>query len=398
MSGADVRGKADGAPRVVMVNWVYSPEHGGGARQCQLLVRQLLQRGVQVEVIARTRTRALLGTSIVDGVVVRRVPDENGRPGSRVRTAMALMAELYRCAWAEIVHTHGFMPEVAVAARTMGKRLVQKVTLVGLDDATSLQRRRLGSFALRLAKTADAVVGPSQAAIVQSLAAGVPAQKLWAIPNGVDLRRFRPASIREKKELRQALHLDAGAFLVAFVGSSERRKGLDLAMSAVAMARKKGLRSAQLVVLGPKPYDASQPGFDEHARTDLHGKAFHRAVHFVGLTADVPEYLRAADLFVLPSRAEGQPNALLEAMACGLPCVARRLDGVTDELLLNGRRGRLVDGDEAEDFARALLELAESPQTRKTLGAEARAYVERHHDIGRVADAYCALYGTLLRR
>ncbi len=397
MSRTQLTGRAQASPRVVMVNWVYSPEYGGGARQCQLLVRHLRERGVQVEVVARTRMRALLGKTTVEGVTVHRVSEPNGRPGSRVRVAMALAAAVGRCSWAEIVHTHGFMPEVNLAARATGKRLVQKVTLVGLDDASSLQSRRLGTVAVRLARMADAVVGPSHAAIVQSLAGGVAAHRLWAIPNGVDLERFRPASAREKTQLRQALHVDERAFLVVFVGTSERRKGLDLALRTVARVRRQGLPTAQLVVVGPPAREATVDMGGEEVETLLCKEKLRHAVHFVGLCQNVQDYLRAADLFLLASRSEGQPNALLEAMACGLPCVARRIDGVTDELLLNGKRGALVEGDEPHDFAAAILELAESPLTRRTLGQEARAYVERHHDIGRVAEAYHTLYRALLR-
>jgi len=83
-------------------------------------------------------------------------------------------------------------------------------------------------------------------------------------------------------------------------------------------------------------------------------------------------------------------------MACGLAPVVRRLDGITDELVLPGKRGFLVDSDQAEDFARALSELGNSAQLRSSLGAEARAYVERHHDIRRVAEAYWTLYQTLM--
>ncbi len=389
-----VRGRA---PRVLVVNWVYSPEYGGGAQQSRLLLRHLVRRGAQVEVIARTRRPTLVGETVVDGVKVTRVPDGNGQVGRRLRTGLALMeAVAQRRNRADIVHTFGFMPEVALAARMAGQRLVQKVTLVGLDDAASLQRRRLGAVAAHIARMADAVVGPSQAAITHSLAGGIPPHRLWAIPNGVDLERFRPASPREKQVLRRELGLGQQAFLVLFVGLPEPRKGLDVALGALASVRGRGLRSAQLVVVGPRPAASPDDGFGQELRGLVRKHRLEEVVHFVGIRQNVEDYLRCADVFVLPSRAEGQPNALLEAMACGLASVARRLEGITDELLLAGRRGYLVDRDDASDFAQALLELSEAPQVCSSLGMEARAYVERHHDINRVAEAHWALYQTLM--
>jgi glycosyltransferase involved in cell wall biosynthesis len=384
-------------PRVLMVNWVYSPEYGGGAQQSRLLLRHLVQRGAEVQVLARSKQRALLGQTVVDGVRVTRVPDSNGQLSSRMRTALALVAEVARRRrWADIVHTQGFMPEVTLAARMGGQKVVQKVTLVGLDDAASLHQRRLGTAAARIARMADAVVGPSQAAVVRSLAGGIPAHRLWAIPNGVDVERFCPASAHEQRRLRQALGFEEGAFLIACVGLPERRKGLDVAVCALASVRQQGLPTAQLVVVGPEPSAYPEDPFCQGILRLVHELHVEQAVRFVGRRPNVEDYLRCADVFVLPSRTEGQPNALLEAMACGLAPVVRRLDGITDELVLPGKRGFLVDSDQAEDFARALSELGNSAQLRSSLGAEARAYVERHHDIRRVAEAYWTLYQTLM--
>jgi glycosyltransferase involved in cell wall biosynthesis len=380
-----------------MVNWIYTPEYGGGAQQCQLLVRHLRQKGVDVEVVARTRQKALLGQTVVEGVKVTRVPDANGHLASRMRTAVALVAELTRrCRWADVVHTHGFMPEVTAAARIARQRLVQKVTLVGLDDAASLQKRKSGAVAAWIARMADAVVGPSQAAIVSSRAGGIPAHRLWSIPNGVDLERFRPASGPEKRAMRESLGLDRRAFLVVFVGGLERRKGLDVAIRAVASARREGVRSMQLLVLGVLAESLGKCPFGKELSAIVAQHQLDSVVNFLGVKENVQDYLRCADAFVLPSQAEGQPNALLEAMACGLACVARTLPGVTDELLLPGRRGYLVDDGGAAGFARALVELAEAKELRAALGAQARAYVERRHDIRHVAEAYRMLYRILV--
>jgi glycosyltransferase involved in cell wall biosynthesis len=107
----------------------------------------------------------------------------------------------------------------------------------------------------------------------------------------------------------------------------------------------------------------------------------------------VADYYRAADLFILPSHREGLPNALLEAMACGLPAIAADASG-TRELVTVGETGYLFDADDSESLHRA-LELGLDPSASK-LGAAARALVEERYAISRVADEYERLYANLL--
>jgi glycosyltransferase involved in cell wall biosynthesis len=102
-------------------------------------------------------------------------------------------------------------------------------------------------------------------------------------------------------------------------------------------------------------------------------------LHFAGVTRDVPAYLRAADIFVLPSRREGLPVALLEAMACGLACVASRLSGATDSIITDGVDGMLVPVGDIDAVADAIGALLDDPAQRMRLGTAARStVVERY--------------------
>jgi glycosyltransferase involved in cell wall biosynthesis len=101
-------------------------------------------------------------------------------------------------------------------------------------------------------------------------------------------------------------------------------------------------------------------------------------VRFAGRQSseEVPWWLNAADMVVLPSRSEGRPNAVLEAQACGLPVVATRVGG-TPELIEDGRTGLLVEPENVEALARAIARLRDDAGLRLRLGQEGRAAVTR---------------------
>ncbi|RMF29656.1 MAG: glycosyltransferase [Chloroflexi bacterium] len=119
------------------------------------------------------------------------------------------------------------------------------------------------------------------------------------------------------------------------------------------------------------------------------------SVRFVGMVADPTPYLQAADLFVFPSRQEGMPNALLEAMACGLPFVATRL-GCIEEMAPSEQHPFLVPTDDVEALTEAITSLARDADTRRELGIAVRRTVEMRFSLNAVADQYLTLYRQLL--
>ena len=121
-------------------------------------------------------------------------------------------------------------------------------------------------------------------------------------------------------------------------------------------------------------------------------------VQFKGRQTDVQDYYRAADIFVHPSRMEGQPNAILEAMACGLPVVANLLPGITDEILQSGRYGLLVDAENSAAFAAALRVLINNPSLRARMGGQAQRHIERYYSLRHIAQRYVSLYSSIIHK
>ncbi len=121
-------------------------------------------------------------------------------------------------------------------------------------------------------------------------------------------------------------------------------------------------------------------------------------MRFLDLQADLLPALAAADLFVNPARSEGLPNAVLEALACGLPVVLSDIDGHRDGPLLAGGAALHFPPGDAEALAAALSALAADPGRRAALGAAARTTAVEHYALPAVAERFRQLYLRLLQR
>jgi glycosyltransferase involved in cell wall biosynthesis len=197
--------------------------------------------------------------------------------------------------------------------------------------------------------------------------------RLDVIPNGVDLDEFRP-NPAAREEIRAALGV-GDAPLAAFMGGDWPRKGLGLALEAVAQSP-----PWQLLVVGEGDAEA----YRERARE----LGASERVHFAGRQRRPAPYLAAADAFVFPSGYEPFGLVVLEAGATGLPLIVTRTEG-TDELVREGENGRVVDRDAAA-IAAVLDELAPADSGRLAMGARARD-LAAPFAWPRVADAYAEI-------
>ncbi|MBT4814572.1 MAG: glycosyltransferase [Lentisphaerae bacterium] len=193
---------------------------------------------------------------------------------------------------------------------------------------------------------ASMVVTRSEALRGVLLAAGLPPAKVTTIYNGVDTDLFSPA--RDRVALRQELGIAPGDRVVLFVGNLVPVKNPSLAVEAVAALNALGdTRHWRLLVVGDGPL---RSGLEATARGGLGD-----AVTFLGTRPqdDVCRFMQAADILCVPSRNEGVPNVIREALACGLPVAARRVGGVP-ELLTSASLGELVSENTVEAMALAL--------------------------------------------
>jgi glycosyltransferase involved in cell wall biosynthesis len=211
---------------------------------------------------------------------------------------------------------------------------------------------------------------------------GIPNQRIEVILNGIDTHEYAPPAERPDRSDRKRL-------VVAAVGRLEPIKNHVLLVEAAGLLAREGV-DIELRFAGTG-------SMEPILRSRANELGIADRVKLLGYVADVPRFLHDLDVFVLTSDSEGNPNALLEAMSTGLPCVATSVGAVAD-LLERGRAGMLVPPRDAGALAKALSRLAASKELRRRLGANARERIIREYSLERMLDAYEDLYRRPERR
>ena len=210
----------------------------------------------------------------------------------------------------------------------------------------------------------------------------VATDKLVVIPNGIEVEAYtdlQPADLGE-------FGLSPGRRAIVFVGRLHCQKGLDWLLSFAPRLFEQ-LPEHDLLLVGDGP---------ERARLEslVRSQGLTRRVHFAGWSPHVPQILRASELLILPSRWEGMPNVLLEAMAAALPVVSTRVQGV-EELLGPLAEEQSVAFGDADAFLDRLRRLAGNRQFAAGLGRQNRERVERQFSRQAMLRAYEELYASL---
>jgi glycosyltransferase involved in cell wall biosynthesis len=229
-----------------------------------------------------------------------------------------------------------------------------------------------GTVAARLARQADVVVAVSGAVASAFQAHGLPTR---VVHNGVEL----PVGAREPR--------GNGRLVVGTLGTVSRRKGSDVFLAASRLVRSK-LGEIEFRMVGDLVVGGERPwahGVLEDAQRE---GVLHR--NGVEPYTELAEW----DVFVLPSRMDPCPLAVLEAMASGLPVVASRVGGIPEEVGDDG--GLLVEPEDVDGFAAAVVRLAAEPGLRASLGAAGRRRVERLFTLERQAEGIDAAYRVAL--
>jgi glycosyltransferase involved in cell wall biosynthesis len=374
--------------RVVFVVGQYFPVIGGTELQARKLAAELARLGVTVEVWTRRYDPAWPADELREGVRVRRLG--RGRLLGLRRVArwefmlLLLLEILRRGREFDVLHAHQLLYPAFVAslgARVIGRPCVARVA--GAGTSSEFHPSNRGGIGLQLGLTRrllTRVVATGAATRQECLRVGFPEDRVRVIPNGVALPET-------------AARAPAG-LQVLWVGRFRREKRPDLLVEAWRLARVSG----SLTLVGDGP---------ELPRV-LRLAAGLPNVSLVGAAEDPAPYFAAADVFVLPSDAEGMSNALLEAMAAGCACVAtdvgenRDLLGAgsaspADGAFVRGEAGLLVGSGDGAALAAALEALAAAPGLRRELGEAARTRARVRYSLASVAQEYLALYASLRR-
>ncbi|RPJ75962.1 MAG: glycosyltransferase [Acidobacteria bacterium] len=374
--------------RIPLALFLTSFSPGGTERQMIELLRRLDRRHFAVHLVCFHRTGEWRARAEELAESVTEFPVGSFRGPAAMRQAAAF-ARWCRTRNVAIVHTCDLYANIfglpAAALAGVPVRIANRRELNPDKSAAQIAAQRLGyGFASR-------IVANSEAALCRLQREGVRAGRVSVIPNGIDLSEFRPedSGIRNQDSgvTRDTLTADSGipkpVRRVVTVARFRPEKGLETFIDAARLALAQ-VPDLEFALAGDGPLSA-----DLESR--VRAANLESRVRFLGLREDVAEVLRAHDVFVLPSRSEAFPNAVLEAMATALPIVATRVGGVP-ELIEHGRSGLLVAPGRAADLAAAIIDLVRRPSYARALGARARADAESRYSFGSMVRRFEQLY------
>jgi glycosyltransferase involved in cell wall biosynthesis len=228
---------------------------------------------------------------------------------------------------------------------------------------------------------------------------GLPDDRLVTIPNGVEAesiaeRLGRPETAEIVPLAHPTLAFNPAQPRLLFVGRLDRQKGLDVLLQALANEDRPSVPPAprpRLILVGDGPERQALLG-----RITTLGLADR--VTLAGRVDDVVPWLAAAEGFVLPSRWEGMPNALLEAMAAGLPAIGTRVEGIEDLIVTDGpaRTGWLVPAGDPAALAQAIAAWASDAERSARFGAAGRELARAKFSLDEVARRYQRTWETLI--
>lgn len=261
---------------------------------------------------------------------------------------------------ADVVNTHS-STDSWLAALSCKAPIVRTRHLSAPVGANPWNRWLYGSAARRVVTTGEAL----RLQLIETLK--LRDSQVVSIPTGIDLQRFTQAR-------KADLGIPQGAFVFGIVATLRSWKGHQDLLDAFSRIEGKG--DFRLVIAGDGP---QRPLIEKRIANDR--------IRLLGHREDVPEVLAAMDCFVLPSYAnEGVPQAIMQAMAAGLPVISTRV-GAIGEAVQDGETGVFVPPRDPPALAAAMLALAASPAKGKEMGAAGRKVAERKFSLDRMLDA-----------
>ncbi|MDF1852679.1 MAG: glycosyltransferase [Verrucomicrobiales bacterium] len=300
-------------------------------------------------------------------------------PGFRPLTSLRI-ARLLREMKADIVHTHNLGPllygTLAKLVSTRRFALVQGEHAQLREDERTPRRRRIRKISYRLCRAVHTVSEGLRRELIEF---GLPASLIRVIRNGVDSDRFCPNS--DSSRASETLSED---FVIGMVGRFGAFKRHDLLIQAFEVLAG-GDPHLRLLIVGDSGPEK------ERIVQMMEDSPFRDRISWVGFQQDPIPFYRQMNLLVVPSENEGLSNAMLEALSCGVPCLAHPACGA-GEIIEEGRNGFLREMRDTKTFAGELATVIEMVKGDTSYSAEARASACENFSLEVMMDGYRRMY------
>ncbi|MCA3265859.1 MAG: glycosyltransferase [Azospirillum sp.] len=374
----------DAPIRIVFV--IGSLQIGGAEMHLAQILPRLKSIGLSVSLLALGGGGPIADLLLQNGVEVRiaQSPPNPAREPTITRRAIRLMRSVGSVYWIlreirpDIVHF--FLPGAYLVGAPVAILCSSAKRVVSRRSLNDYQRLNIFKSWMErfMHNWMHVLLGNSAAVIADLIAEGAPLERVKLIRNGLELKRF--AGNRAEPSVGGRLELICVANLIPYKGHTDL-------IDALASADK-ALGDWRLAIVG------RDDGVGAALRARAAAAGIAARIDFLGPRDDVPELMAGAQLAVLASHTEGFPNAVIEAMAAGLPVVATAVGGIP-EAVIHGQTGLLVPPRAPDALAAALVELAREPERRAAMGAAGAARAEAEFSAEHCAAAYAALYGAL---
>lgn len=308
-------------------------------------------------------------------------------PWHALRSLIALV-RYFRCHKFDVLHVH--TPVAALIGRIAGK--LAGIPLVIYTAHGFYFHSGMPAWRYRVYVTLERIAGwwtdllftqsaeDAQAAVAEKI---MPASRVLAIGNGVDVVRFSPDKVGSGDLVRKSLGIPADAYVVGFIGRQVREKGIAEFLQAAQMLATSYPLLWFLLVGERLPSDHAAGVGREYAQAK---EVLGARLVAPGLRNDIPEMLAAMDLFCLPSWREGMPRTIIEAMMMAKPVVATDIRGSREEVV-HEETGLLVPVRSPELLVRAIERFVDNPEWGVALGSAGRTRALMLYDEDRVVGA-----------
>lgn len=358
------------------------PVVGGLERQASELAKALLVRGHLVQALSTRFDARQKDFGVIDGIPVHRVRWLEPWPLRFILTPGTLAYAIFKLRRkTDVVHVHNiswFGAFVTLFAKMLGLPVMTKLPGIRDNGIPAMQGAPLGFLRIALLKRSDVIIAMTPESVGELDSIGYPSARMLKVTNGIPL-------IQEMSHLSP---YSSGDVSVIYVGRLYVQKGLEDLIQAWQKVRARATHPTKLRLIGDGPQESE-------LRALVKAINLGDSIEFCGHCDNVSAELNKADIVVLPSYAEGNSNAILEAMRAGLPIVATRVGGAPIQVGSEGERFLVPVGD-CDALSDRLLELIEDEALRLRLGAAMRTRVESVFSIEKVAAIYEQAYGLIL--
>ena len=297
-----------------------------------------------------------------------------------------------------ILHCFGAGPVTWITlfwAKWYGVKCVTELILLGNDDPTNKNLGLLKPYIIPwVLRKSSAVIGISPALIRSAEQVVHDHSRLYLIPNDVQENSYSEDLYSRKNKIKTDMGLSQYGKVILFVGGFTQRKGGDILVTSFIRYTKYNPDSV-LVIVG-RHEDHVHLKAKEKALSALNIRAFPENIRFVGYQHDVYKYYIIADALLFPSRREGFGNALIEAMAMKVPVIAKKIPGITDYIIDNGINGVIIDSEDPEEYASALMNILDDNIVRQNIIKNARNKVEKCFSQKVVMQKYIDMYENVI--